>query len=62
MEDKRDIRLSLRMTDGEMEAIENMRERLQRRAGIGVRVTQKTVIVQALELLAKRLDDLDRKR
>lgn len=62
-----EMRLSVRMTHEEMQKLERLRDAMQKRIkasqyGHYVRVTQKTVILEALDALEKRLQDLDRDR
>lgn len=51
---------NLRLTDGEYEQLERLRERLQQRYGETVRVSQKTVFLEALRALQGYYDKLDR--
>lgn len=51
---------AVRMTDEELAQIETLRERMQTRATVGVRVTQRMVILAALERLQTHLDKLER--
>lgn len=57
---------NLRITDEELARIEKLRERLQNRiatrAGVSVRVSQKTVFFEALDALERDLDEKERKR
>ena len=52
--------LHVRMPDEELERVERLRERLQAKMGPHVRVTQRTVILEALERLQTHFDRLDR--
>lgn len=54
-------RISVRMSDEEMERAERLRKRLEQhihatKYGGGMRVTQKTLVIEALEALEKQLD------
>jgi hypothetical protein len=51
--------LHVRMPDEELERVEKLRERIQARMGSGVRVTQRTVILEALAKLQAHFDKLD---
>lgn len=51
---------TVRLTGSEIEMIESLRERLQGRAGVGERITQRRAILVALERLQAHLDKLDR--
>ncbi len=57
---------NLRLTDDELAHVEKLRERLQNRittqAGVSVRVSQKTVFIEALDALDRELDERERKR
>ncbi len=57
---------NLRLSEEELGRVERLQERLQERiagrAGVSVRVSQKTVFLEALEALEQKLDDLNRKR
>ena len=57
-----DANLNIRMRRSDLERIERLKERVQQRMGGGVRVSQRTVILEALDALEKRYADLERKR
>lgn len=52
--------LTIRMSAAEIETLERLRERMQERAAMGVKVTQRMVVLAALERLRTHLDKLDR--
>lgn len=54
--------LVVRMSEADMARIASLQEWLQERKGKTVRVTQKTVILEALEELEKRRKELERPR
>jgi hypothetical protein len=54
--------LNVRMSQADMDRIKSLRDWLQERKGRTVRVSQKTVILEALEELEKRRKELDRQR
>lgn len=51
---------TIRMSEEEKARLERCRERLQARAPIGVRITQRMTILAALERLEAHLDKLER--
>lgn len=51
--------LHVRLPDEELERVERLRERIQARMGPRVRVTQRMVILEALDKLQAHLDKLD---
>lgn len=51
---------TIRMSDAELAQLESLRERLQARAPVGVRYTQRMTILAALERLEAHLDKLER--
>lgn len=53
-------RLSLRLTDQELERFTRAQERLQERLGPNIRVTQKATFLEALERLEAHFTRLDR--
>lgn len=53
---------TVRLTESEIAEIEALRERLQTRADPGDRVTQRKVILVALDRLRAHLDRLERDR
>lgn len=52
--------ITIRVTEEEGEILERLRERMQERATMGIKVTQRMVILAALERLRAHLDKLDR--
>lgn len=54
--------LNVRMSEEELARVDALRERLQKRADVGVLVTQRIVVLRALETLEAYLDKLDRER
>ena len=52
-EQQKSYRVSVRMTKADFDRLERLRELLQTQAGRTVRVTQATVIMQALEVFEK---------
>jgi len=54
--------LTVRMSQEDMDRIESLRDWLQERKGKSVRVSQRTVILDALEELEKRRKELERPR
>lgn len=52
--------IAIRFTEEELTRLDGLRERLQARAGVGVRVTQRMTILAALERLETHLDKLER--
>lgn len=52
--------LTIRISGSELELIERLRERMQERAPSGIKITQRAVILAALERLKAHLDKLDR--
>lgn len=54
--------LTIRVTEKELAQIEELRKDLQTRAGPHVRVTQRMVILEALDALIWRQRDRERKR
>jgi ribosomal protein L10 len=50
--------LNIRLNDEEAQQIEAFRQTLQEHYGSKVRVTQKTVILTALETLSEKLEEL----
>lgn len=52
--------LNIRVSDSELETLESLRKRMQDRAPMGVKVTQRYVVLAALERLRAHLDKLDR--
>lgn len=50
----------VKVSDEEMQRIDQLRERLQRRSGEHVRVTSRTVLLEALDRLEAHLDRLER--
>ena len=61
-DDKKQYRLSVRMEQEDFEKLEHLRSILRKRKGRSVRVTQRTVIIEALNSLEKSLNELERKR
>lgn len=53
-------RLSLRLTDQELERFTRLQERLQERLGQNIRVTQKATFLEALERLEAHFSKLDK--
>lgn len=57
---------NLRLSEQEMSRVENLQEKLQERiagrAGVSVRVSQKTVFLEALAALERELAEKERKR
>ncbi len=53
-------RLSLRLTDGELERFTRLQERLQERLGPNIRATQKATFLEALERLEAHFAKLDK--
>lgn len=51
---------TIRLSDAELAQLESLRERLQARAAVGVRVTQRQTILAALERLEAHLAKLER--
>lgn len=52
--------LAIRMSEAELAQLESLRESLQTRAAVGVRVTQRMTILAALERLEAHLAKLER--
>jgi len=52
--------LAVRLSEDELARLESLQERLQARAAIGVRVTQRMTILAALERLETHLDKLEK--
>lgn len=52
-DERKEYRVSVRLSKGDYERLERMRDLLQTRKGRSVRVTQATVIVEALEMFEK---------
>lgn len=59
-EETADKTLNLRVTKGELELLESLQERLQAKAPMGVRITQRMTVLAALERLRAHLDKLER--
>jgi len=57
-----DVNLNIRMRRTDLERIERLKEILQERMGEAVRVSQRTVIIEALDALERRVRDWERKR
>lgn len=57
---------NLRLTEQELARVERLQERLKSRiatrAGVSIRVSQKTVFLEALAALEQELDEKERKR
>lgn len=51
---------TIRMSEDEKRQLESLRERLQARAPVGVRITQRMTILAALERLETHLTKLER--
>jgi len=54
-EQLKDYRVSVRLTRDDFERLERLQELLQARKGRTVRITQATVIMEALEVLEREL-------
>ncbi len=55
-------RLSVRLTDEEWERFNALKDAIQARANINVKVTNRTVVLEALEALERYFQTLERKR
>lgn len=55
-------RLTIRVTDAELDRIERLRERLQEKMPAGARATQRTVFLEALNTLEGYFQKLDKDR
>lgn len=58
--ERADINLNLRLTKSQYQRFERLRERLQARVSENMRVTQKTVFLEALKALEGYYDKLER--
>ena len=54
--------LTIRMSEEDMQRVEDLKDWLQEKKGKTVRVSQRTVILEALDALEKRRSDLERPR
>lgn len=55
-----DKQLNVKLATQELERVERLRERIQQREGQRYRVTQRVVILEALDALESYLDRLDK--